>query len=159
LKKLNLSMESSGGALLRDLNSRDDLSFVLKSLIRDYTHPRNPWAGSMDKKHLVYAVKATILSIIEDNETFIVMAVDKDKPDKIYGFACYEQPEGELPIVHYIYVKAGDRGKHFGTDLLNLARKGEGKPFRYSFRNGSRFLADGRFVWNEARRTRKKETK
>ena len=69
-------------------------------------------------------------SILAQSDTMVIMAVDPDNTDRIYGWICYDPPEAhelpkdEGPVVHFVYVKKPFRRFGIGTALLAKANDG-----------------------------------
>lgn len=148
---------ASNGLLLRQIESKDDIRFVVKSWIRDYVHPRNPFSGSCERERLIKAVKGTIHELLTQDDVFCVMACPNDDRDQIYGFICFERGP-DYPVLHYVYVKAPFRGHDIGTSLVNLVTSQCEGVLRYTFKTPccSKFLTGAKYNWNLVRK-RKKE--
>lgn len=47
----------------------------------------------------------------------VVIACNREDPDHLYGFACFEQ-DGPTVVLHYLFVRKGLRGQRVGTAIL-----------------------------------------
>jgi hypothetical protein len=157
--------DSGEGVLFRRMASKDDLKFVLKSWLRDYSHPRNPWAGSIERERHMRALKDTIMALFECEDVYVTMACNEEDPDQIFGFVCYQEGHKvngqEVPVLHYVYVKALLRNNKIGSDLVAIARGRLKGVMRYTFKTPAcrRFLPGANFNPNIVRRIRKQEKK
>jgi hypothetical protein len=137
----------SRGVLYRAQELDDDLKFVVKTWLRDYLHPRNPWAGSFHRPAAMHAAKTTIMSILMRDNSHVVVASSENDRAHIYGFCCFERGH-EFPVLHYVYVKAAFRGCNIGSDLIAIARGSSKEPIRHTFRTPCcrKFLRGARFA-------------
>lgn len=149
----------SDGVLFRPAETRDDLKFMIKSWLRDYCHPRNPWAGSLERELQMRALKETITLLMKNENVYICMACNEENPDQIFGFVCYEDGH-DYPVLHYVYVKALMRGNNIGSDLVAIARGKAKGVMRYTFRTPAcrKFLQGAKFNPNLVRRYRNEES-
>ncbi len=97
----------------------EDLPFIYSTWLRNYKH------SSDFAKEIAPAVyykfhQAAIERIIKRG-ALVLMAVDNEAPDVIWGWAVVEKTP-EADIVHYLYVKKAFRGLGVGTELLQMAQ-------------------------------------
>jgi hypothetical protein len=158
-------MTTNDEVLYRRMETKDDLKFVLKSWLRDYSHPRNPWAGSIERERHMRALKDTIMALFDDDNVRVTMACNPEDPDQIFGFVCYQVGHmvngQEVPVLHYVYVKALLRNNSIGSDLVAVARGNLKGVMRYTFKTPAcrRFLPGAKFNPNIVRRIRQQEKK
>ena len=111
--------------LLRAKRDDEDLNFILSSYLKSYRT-----AGDnvrMTNEVYFYNFKKVIMKLLENS--LVVMAVDHDDPNHIYGFAIFRE-DADIPILHYIYVKYTYRklgvakkilGRIFGSESAVIA--------------------------------------
>jgi GNAT superfamily N-acetyltransferase len=141
------------------MEKKDDVRFVVKSWVRDFAHPRNPWSGPWPRDVIIKETRAQIYDLLKDKaNVYCVMACPEDDRDQIYGFACFEEGE-DFPILHYVYVKRPFRGHKIGSSLISIAKaRGEG-TLRYTYRTPicNKFLSGAKHNWNLTRKRKEKK--
>lgn len=94
--------------------SEVDIPFIFNSWLQSYR--KSPSARNITNTTF-YSEHHKIIEQCLKN-SLVVMAVDKEDPNNIYGYIVAEQVEGYL-VVHFIYVKHTFRNLKIGTSLLN----------------------------------------
>lgn len=80
--------------------------------------------------------KAEVSNIIQKNT--IKLAVDPDTPKFIYGYICYNRPDKETLIIHYIYVKEPFRTFGLANKLIHEASKNGATDIFTTYNKGKR---------------------
>ena len=101
----------------------DDASYVLDSWATSYR--RSPTTGPIDVGVFNIEQRARIDRLFRRPSARIFVACDKEKPERIKGWICFEAPFGDMltPIVHYVCVKPGAQLCGIGTALVGIARQ------------------------------------
>jgi len=125
----------------------DDMRFVFNSWINSFR--RSPWAGVL-QNHRAYALHAETIRALIARGAVVSVACNAERPTQILGWACTEQ--GDLPVLHYVYVKDFLRQRGLATALLRAV--GVEGDYLYTFRTSfAKYLPkNGRHAPGAARR-------
>jgi hypothetical protein len=73
--------------------------------------------------------------LMSRSQVTTLVACDKEEPDIIYGWLCYEsKAHNPLPALHYVFVKELARSGGVATALFTAAGVSLDSPFFYTFR-------------------------
>lgn len=120
-----------------------DEPFIMDSWLRSFRHS---WFAGPIPNSLYYKVYRPIIMAVRARPgARLLVCVDDDDPDSIYGFACIEPPG----IIHYVYTKDVYRRKGVARRLLAGVRE----PLEYTFRTkeGHNALTGKNAIYNPYR--------
>lgn len=92
----------------------EDNNFIYSTVLKSYRFS-NPIARATDDDTYYSQHSYCWNRLISDPSTRVMVACMEDDPDLIIGFLIAEPKD--LPILHYVYVKAAFRGHRVATDL------------------------------------------
>lgn len=114
-----------------------DRPFVAHSWAKSYSYSH--WAGPWTEDEYWGLMRPKLNGILSDPDVKVLLTVNPGDEDQIFGFACYTP--GEVPTLHYLYVKfpfrdhkCADEKPRIAIKLLRELQMADGKRFNYTFR-------------------------
>jgi hypothetical protein len=128
----------------RGLNDDTDLNFVYDSWIRSYKVKLSPNSFNDEEREYKAKMRKRIDDLISRGAMFQV-ACDPEEPSTIFGWCCFTVI-GDVPVLHYVYVKKPFRGQHIVRRLLEGLKP---KMASHSTRLGERSIHDIEYIGGE----------
>lgn len=117
-----------------------DRLFILSSWSRSFIYSH--WAGPFTDEEYWPVMRAKLPGILDNPAVKVTVVCNPADEDQVFGWACYTpSASGEVPALHYIYVKHSFRDHQGAEEKPRLAIKllrelgmADGKRFNYTFR-------------------------
>lgn len=95
----------------------DDMSFVHHAWTKSFQQAEGVRAL---EPQLFYTWHRKVRNAILERSTVLVLR-DPDQNDYLYGFIVVESLDPSTLVVHFAYVRSGERGNQYGYQLLHAA--------------------------------------
>ncbi len=123
----------------------DDLPFIYDTWVESFRLSHAAGPIPMDMYRTLY--REIIRRVITQPTAMCLVAYNVHIPRQICGYVVFER--GEVPTIHYCFVKHWMRGHGMAKALLATALIDPRKPFLYTFK--SRVMTDLKNAWSGGR--------
>ena len=109
----------------------DDRPFVMDSWLMSFRFSH--FSGPISTKRYRKVYNEEIGELKLRAGAWVRVAYNRENPDQIFGFVCFERGHKE-PVIHYIYTKQAFRKRGIAKLLLRDASINPCRPFFYTYR-------------------------